>query len=200
MCMEATEQEMSREERRRMKREMKLNKKKSQAKQKMMKKYVGLALAVIVVVGLGYAGASYFNRPDEPRPGDEFPIEGRAHVPAEVEVAYGTNPPTSGDHLATPADWGVYQEELPDGAVVHSLEHGGIWISYKDIDEATQEKLEEIGRDNRLSVIVSPRSANDSPIAVASWGRLMKLDELDETAIREYVRLNKNNSPERLAR
>jgi len=129
----------------------------------------------------------------------EFPIEGRAHVSLGTPVTYNTNPPTSGDHFAEAESWGVNEKEVEDKAAVHGLEHGGIWISYKDIDEESIKILREIGRENSGSVIVSPRLANDAKIAVASWGRLMKLDAVDKALIQKYIATYKNQGPEKLA-
>lgn len=131
---------------------------------------------------------------------EEIEIEGREHVALGTDVEYGTNPPTSGSHYGTPADWGVYDKELTDEAVVHSLEHGGIWITYKDVSDEDKVTLEEIGKENSQSVVVSPRSANDAKIAVASWGKLMKLEKADKALIQKYIDTYKNQSPERLAR
>lgn len=141
-------------------------------------------------------------RATTPRPGESVLVQGRTHIAVgSPRPEYNSNPPTSGPHYAQPEDWGVYQRELADENVVHSLEHGGIWISYRpDIDEETKKKLEAIGRRYSGSVIVSPRSANDAPIALASWGRLDNLNSFDENRIVEFVKRNKNKSPEALAR
>lgn len=130
---------------------------------------------------------------------EEFVIEGRTHVSSDVSVEYKTNPPTSGAHAAQAESWGVYAKEIDDKAALHGLEHGGIWISYKDIDEEAIKILEEIGKQNPLSVIVSPRPANDALISVASWGRMMILDSADNALIQKYIDEYKNQSPERLA-
>jgi len=130
---------------------------------------------------------------------EEFPIEGRDHVSAGTNVEYKTNPPTSGSHLGEAKNWGVYEKELDDKAAVHGLEHGGIWISYKDIDDDTKKVLEGIGKSNSQSVIVSPRPTNDSKIAIASWGRTMKLESVDKALIQKYIDTYKNQSPEKLA-
>ena len=129
-----------------------------------------------------------------------FPIEGRDHVSAGTAVQYQTNPPTSGAHLSQAENWGVYSSEIDDKAAVHGLEHGGIWISYKDIDEDSKNVLEEIGKANRQSVIVSPRSANDDNIVVASWGKMMNLEMADKALIQKYINQYKNQSQERLAK
>ena len=130
----------------------------------------------------------------------EFAIEGRDHVAAGVKVDYKTNPPTSGAHLGQAENWGVYSKEIDDKAAVHGLEHGGIWISYKDVDETTQKALEAIGRVNSQSVIVSPRSGNDDKIVVVSWGRMMRLESADQALIQKYIDIYKNQSPEQLAK
>jgi len=131
---------------------------------------------------------------------EQFPIEGRNHVPANTEVTYQTNPPTSGSHLAFPQSWGVYDQEIDDKAAVHAMEHGGIWITYTSLDESSVKALEEIWRSNPGSVIVSPRAANEDSIAVASWGRVMRLAAVDQALIQQYIDTFKNQSPERLAR
>lgn len=130
----------------------------------------------------------------------EFPIEGRDHVDSGAVITYKTNPPTSGSHYTIAQAWGVYEKEIADGSAVHGLEHGGIWISYKDISNEEKSILENIGNKNSGSVIVSPRSANDAKIAVASWGRYMKLDMVDEVLIQKYIDTYKNQSPEKLAK
>ena len=129
----------------------------------------------------------------------EFPIEGREHVSAQAPVAYETNPPTSGDHLAEAEKWGVYDKEVSEKEAVHSLEHGGIWITYKDIDEESIRILTEIGKENSGSTVISPRSANDVKIAVVSWGRMMTLDTVDKALIQKYIDTYKNQGPEKLA-
>ena len=130
---------------------------------------------------------------------EEFTIEGRNHVSAGTNVDYETNPPTSGDHLAEAKSWGVYNTEIDDKAGVHGLEHGGIWISYKDIGAEERQILEEIGKENSQSTVVSPRSGNDNQIVVASWGKLIRLESVDKALIQKYIDTYKNQAPEKLA-
>jgi len=131
---------------------------------------------------------------------EEFPIEGREHVPIGTSVDYQTNPPTSGNHLAQPKEWGIFTNEIDDMQAVHSMEHGGIWISYQDINEEEIAVLEDIGKQNSQSTLVSPRSGNDNKIVVASWGKVMRLEIVDKALIQKYIDTYKNQSPEKLAR
>ena len=138
-----------------------------------------------------------------PQAGEEVPILGSEHSKdINVKAEYNSNPPTSGTHFEYAEKWGVFDQPQPDVKMIHNLEHGGIWISYKDdgIDEQTKASLEAITKANSGSVIMTPRPQNDSKIALASWGRLEKLENYDEAKILEFIKANKNKSPETLAR
>ncbi len=129
--------------------------------------------------------------------GQVFENQGQVHIKiGDSHPPYNSNPPTSGWHYSLPASWGVYDKPLVDEQAVHNLEHGGIWISYKDIDEETKVNLEKITKANGSSVIMSPRDANDSKIVLASWTRLEKLDSYDEAKILDFILRNKNKGPE----
>ena len=84
--------------------------------------------------------------------------------------------------------------------MVHSLEHGAIWITYRDKDnEELVNQLNGVFKENSAKVILSPRSQNDSAIAIVSWTRLLKLEEFDEQKMVDFIQLNRNNSPEPFA-
>ena len=171
-----------------------------QQRNKWAKKVSFWVITIFIIGSLGYGVVYLATRPEKPAPGTAFPILGRDHIPVGTfHPEYNSNPPTSGWHYAGPADWGFYDEELPDEQLVHSLEHGGIWISYKDIDEETKGKLKELGGRYPKSVITTPRAKNDAKIVLASWGRLQKFDQYDEEAIKSYIKANLNKSPEPLA-
>ncbi len=135
------------------------------------------------------------------RPGTSYETQGRQHVPqGQSHPDYNSNPPTSGWHYPKSADWGFYTKELPDERVVHNLEHGGIWISYtSNVSQTTADKLRSVAQENPKSVIVTKRNANDAPIAVASWGQLMELQQFDKQRIETFIEENMNNSPEPFA-
>lgn len=131
------------------------------------------------------------------RPGTAYEIQPSEHIqPGGDHPSYNSNPPTSGWHYPQQADWGFYTEELSDERLVHNIEHGGIWISYLDVSEETRSRLEDLAAEYPRSVIVTKRSANDAPIAVASWGRLMELQSFDRSRIVEFIEQNRNHSPE----
>jgi len=158
---------------------------------------VGVA-ALVAYWAFSSSGAAPAQDPS--RPGTAYPIEGTNHVQLGAPHApYRTNPPTSGPHAPSPLPFGIYADEVVDESAVHNLEHGGIWISYKDISDDGLAVLETIATNHPGSVLLSPRSANDTPIAVTSWGRLLTLDAADENAIEAYIQANINKSPEPFA-
>jgi len=137
---------------------------------------------------------------NENRPGKAVPIMNRDHINVgDYDGVYNSNPPTSGPH-AGPAPWGFSSEEILDENAIHNIEHGGIWISYKDLDNDSIERLRNIAQENSLSVVVSPRDRNSTKVAVVSWGRLMEFDSVDGELIADFIKSNKNKSPEPLAR
>lgn len=131
------------------------------------------------------------------------PATDRAHVsdPLQVEIPEG-EPPTRGPHFAVPQSVGVYEQQVPDGNTIHSLEHGIIWISYNPTlaDEDTINQLEDLGEEFSADTIIAPRPENASPIIAVSWGQILKLDSFDKAQLEDFVRTNRNRSPEPFVR
>jgi len=133
----------------------------------------------------------------------EMPIEGSEHVAEGTDISYQSNPPTSGRHWPAPLRDGVYDKEKPDQAVVHSLEHGRIWISYKpSIPEEAKQALLELARSRSL-VILTPREKNETDIALVGWQRLdaFNLDgaaAFDQKRIFDFISRYANKGPERV--
>lgn len=128
----------------------------------------------------------------------DYPIQGRDHIQiGQPHPVYNSNPPTSGWHYPAPADWGFYNQELPDELLVHNLEHGGIWLSFRSAEDTELiNQLAALIKRYRSKVIITQRSRNDTPLAVAAWGHLMKLDHYDIAAIVTFINRFKNQGPE----
>ncbi|MCC6237439.1 MAG: DUF3105 domain-containing protein [Dehalococcoidia bacterium] len=131
--------------------------------------------------------------------GVEVAIAAATHTTnvAELIIPEG-DPPVGGPHFPVPLRAGTYADPVQDGNVIHSLEHGMIWISYnRDLLPAAEiQKLEAIQGAHSRDVVLSPRPENTSPISVASWGRLLKLDTVNTQAINDFIEVNRDRSPE----
>ena len=194
------EQSLSKTERNELKREEKQTEKERKIRNKKIKSWVPWIIFVGIVIGLVYWAIVAAQKAEESRPGQAVTIMSSEHIDVgDPHESYNSNPPTSGPH-AGPLPWGFHEDEVADEDAIHNLEHGGIWISYKDLDQQSIDTLREIARENSQSVVVSPRAANENKVAVASWGRLMKLETVDFDSIMEFIRKNKNKSPEPIAR
>lgn len=113
-------------------------------------------------------------------------------------VSYESTPPVSGRHAPGPSPCGVFAEQLPNEIQVHTLEHGAVGIQF-DPTLAPEDitAIEDIVRSYDSHVFSAPYSGMETPITVSSWGKLMRLEELDEDAIREYVDAFKEKGPEK---
>ncbi len=171
----------------------------SARRKKLLKRTLGIGIVIALVAAGSWWLVRYTREQSQNQPGAFYPDQGRPHVPIGTPFAYNSNPPTSGPHFAQPAEWGVYREEIPDQVLIHNLEHGGIWISYRSgIATSTVERLEAVAREFGRKVIMAPRSANDADIALAAWNRLDKFsaDEFSEERVRSFIKAWRNKGPE----
>ncbi|MHB8626431.1 MAG: DUF3105 domain-containing protein [Aggregatilineales bacterium] len=160
-------------------------------------------LVLTLIVGVGFvlwlngnsgtrpSGVSLPLQEDYPSLGQTHIADGSGHPP------YNSNPPTSGWHYGTPANWGIYHATLPDETLVHNLEHGGIWLSYRDAnDTQTIAQLDAIVNQFPDHVILTYRPTDDKAIAVAAWGHLLKLDSVDSKLILDFINRYIRQGPE----
>jgi Protein of unknown function (DUF3105) len=118
------------------------------------------------------------------------------HVAGPVD--YDSSPPTHGPHSANAAACGVHGAPIPNETMVHSLEHGAVGIVYRaSLDLADIRSIERTVRGYDGRVFSAPYSGNMStPIAVLSWGEMMRLQSLDERAVRDYISAFRGTGPE----
>lgn len=114
-----------------------------------------------------------------------------------VEDTTGVKPPVAGRHNPIPAECGIHDEEIPDENFVHSLEHGAVGIVYnpKELELDEIKSIEEIVNDYDTTVLSAPYPGLEDPVVVVSWSRKMRLDSMDEDAIREYVDTFRDTEP-----
>ncbi|HEV2756279.1 MAG TPA: DUF3105 domain-containing protein [Actinomycetota bacterium] len=107
----------------------------------------------------------------------------------DFDVTYDMSPPVSGQHRVQSAPCGTHGTPVEDELFVHTLEHGVVAIVYDPslpIDDIRQ--IEEIVGSYPSYTLAAPYAAEmDTPIAVVAWAHIMRLDEVDGTAIREFI-------------
>jgi hypothetical protein len=113
-------------------------------------------------------------------------------------VNYPMTPPVGGQHAAGAAPCGVHPSRIANENMVHSLEHGAVGLLYDPAtaDEDDIRALEDIVGDVDTNIFSAPFSGMETPVAIISWGEMMRLDSVDEVAVREYVREFAGKAPE----
>ena len=196
------EETLSKKERKDIKRQ---ERKEGQTHDRRMGKIKKIALWIILlgsILGAGWLGIQALT--PEPLEDDySFVVrsEGSSHIEEGTRVTYQSNPPTSGNHWATPLRDGLYDTEKPDESAVHSLEHGRTWITYKpDIGQEAIDAIKDALK-GQFGIIMSPRVANETDIALAAWMRLdtFNLNEdgtVDAKRIVDFAQRYRNKGPE----
>ncbi|HJQ43821.1 MAG TPA: DUF3105 domain-containing protein [Jatrophihabitantaceae bacterium] len=128
------------------------------------------------------------------------PEANRSHITSGT-VQYDTTPPTGGNHSPYWADCAgtVYSQPIANENAVHMLEHGAIWITYKE-GLATDQVVELSKLVNGVDhMAMSPYPDLDSPISLQAWGYQLKVDSASDPRIKTFItdlRQNKETTPE----
>ncbi len=166
------------------------------------------ASIIVVTVLIFLGGKSAVSALSKPLPGKSVPILGRTHVPVGTKVTYNSNPPTSGDHYATPEPAGVYDTPIPDGNLIHSLEHGYVIISYNcNLGNSQKTCLSFVGKlaervnSDSWKLILIPRLVLDANFALTAWGRIDKFNTASATLdrVNAFINAFRGDGPEKTA-
>lgn len=122
--------------------------------------------------------------------------EGGRHVGPGQRVAYTSTPGIGGTHdQAWAACNGVvYPEPVRTENLVHSLEHGAVWIAYDPdrVDGDDREML--VARvEGQQYMVMSPYPGLAEPISVQSWGHQLGLTDPADPRIEQFVAALRGN-------
>lgn len=127
---------------------------------------------------------------------------GGLHVGPDQRVAYTAVPPTGGAHDQAWAacDGVVYPQPLRTENLVHSLEHGAVWIAY-DPARVDSDGVERLAArvEGQPYTVMSPYPGLPAPVSVQAWGHRLALDDPADPRIDAFVaalRSNANTHPE----
>lgn len=125
-----------------------------------------------------------------------------AHVAASARVDYRESPPFGGSHdqIWAPCNGVVYPEAVRSENLVHSLEHGAVWIAYNPerLDQAAVNLL--AGKVvNKPYTVMSPYPGLDHPVSLQAWGYQLKVDDPTDPRVDQFIislRQNQQTTPE----
>lgn len=105
----------------------------------------------------------------------------------DVEIPYGELPPAGGVHHNAWQNCGIYTEPLETKHVLHSLEHGAVWITYQvDLPETEVTRLQEMVRGQNF-LILSPYPEQRSPIVLTAWGLQLEVESSNDRRIGQFI-------------
>lgn len=111
----------------------------------------------------------------------------RAHVVENVD--YPQDPPVGGKHAPvwTNCQGTVFTEQVPEENVLHSMEHGAAWVTYRpDLPDSQIEQLaDEV--DGRPYRVLSPRPGQEAPVVLTAWGRQVAVESVDDNRVTDFL-------------
>jgi hypothetical protein len=156
------------------------------APKKPIAKWIAYAAVGAAVIGLIWIIA----RPPEDIPEtlppgiEEVAVGDPSHV--EGPIPYDREVPAGGQHNPVPVACTIYDQPLPAENVVHSLEHGAVWITYQNEDAVSLGSLERLAR-SRSKIILSPVPAQTSPIMATAWGWQLELQDAGDIRLPQFI-------------
>ncbi len=154
----------------------------------------GIGLVGVLLVGalfyLGYYDPAATNNDIEGLV--IFPDPGRDHLSGDID--YVQDAPPGGPHNPTWLNCGIYDEPVRVENVLHSLEHGAVWLAYQpDLAIEQVERLRSLTRQeqSRLGerlIILAPRPNLEDPIVATAWRAQLRLEDASDERLTSFVR------------
>ncbi len=114
-------------------------------------------------------------------------IDARDHK--EGPQQYVTSPPVGGAHNSA---WqncmgDVYDQPIANEHAVHSLEHGAVWVTYKQGLPADQVEVLKQKVQGKEYTLMSPYPGLDKNVSVQVWGYQFKTDDVNDSKIDQFI-------------
>lgn len=108
------------------------------------------------------------------------------HLAPGESIDYPQSPSVGGDHAPYWLECGVYDEPVPEVNVVHDLEHGTTWLTYRP-DLVDADGVQRLGDELPDNGILSPYPDQEAPVVITVWGRQLELTGPEDPRIRLFV-------------
>jgi len=118
------------------------------------------------------------------------------HVSADQRVAYNRFPPVGGPHDGTWANCNgiVYTTAVRNENMVHTLEHGAVWITYNPdtISSSDLDILKSLVQGQPYTTL-SPYPGLDSTVSLQAWAHQLKVDSASDERVKEFITALRQN-------
>src|SRR3954466_3686336 len=120
---------------------------------------------------------------------EEFDV-GAAGKHTQGTVDYAQDPPVGGEHNPVWQNAGFYEAPVRNENAVHTLEHGGVWITYSpDLSQDQKDRIKELveGQDCLLASPY-PNLSEDDPVVASAWGYQLRVQNADDPNLEKFIR------------
>ena len=142
---------------------------------------------------------------------ETHPPASATHLAMCSDIPYDSNPPSGGNHYGVWAAYQSYDFAVPDGFLVHCLEHGAVVYWYNCPDGCADEVARAEAMINALPLdplcaglptprraVLVPSPSLDARWAASAWGFLQKADCFDADALSSFYMDHFGQGPEAL--
>lgn len=153
----------------------------------------GAALVLVLVSGLLYLGFGAAKAGSGIEGMKILPDLGRGHQ--EGDISYASLTPGSGIHNPTWLNCGIYDEPVRTENVIHSMEHGAVWIAYRpDLPAEQVETLRNLvrreqSRKGERLIVLAPKPGLEKPVVATAWRVQLELDQAGDERLANFVQL-----------
>jgi hypothetical protein len=117
---------------------------------------------------------------------EAFRITSRDHVRGDVD--YPVLPSPGGPHDQVWASCGFHTEPIRQEHLVHTLEHGAVWLAYAaDLPAADVAVIESLADAAKVVAAPDPDLADGEVVVATAWARQLRLDSVDDPRLERFV-------------
>ncbi|MEM7028115.1 MAG: DUF3105 domain-containing protein, partial [Chloroflexota bacterium] len=155
---------------------------------------IGGGVAVILILGLFWIDSQGLRGGINMARGIEgakiLPEPGRGHL--NGDITYAVPIPAGGSHNPVWQNCGIYDEPIRTENVLHSMEHGAVWIAYQPtLPEAEIEALHDLVRSERSRFrnfyVVAPKEDAPAPIVATAWRAQLEVGEVADERLLDFM-------------
>jgi len=144
----------------------------------------GLGAAIIATTAVAFI---VFASPPVPTLDGVIVYNNLSRDHSEAPQTYAQTPPAGGVHSAEWQNCGFYDQPVRNEKVVHSLEHGAVWIAYQpDLPVEAIDRLRSLAR-GRTHVLVAPYPNLPKPVVATAWELQLPLDDVTDPRLSLFV-------------
>jgi hypothetical protein len=105
----------------------------------------------------------------------------------ETRVSYDQSPPVGGPHNPAWLNCGVYDEPQQNENVVHTLEHGAVWIAYDPETTTDAEIAALVALAPDTYTVISPYEGLGDAKAISAWGAQLLFTDVEDPAVEDFL-------------